>query len=110
MRTSSLVAVLALGLAWAPVSQASGSSSYPSSAGRTETVRDPYQEAFDTGRRTLRRDVTCKKCLFPEGVKDRETALAVIEKIEAGEITLSEKKTAALVYYLDERFGLRSVN
>lgn len=73
-------------------------------------MRDPYQEAFDTGRRTLKRDVTCKKCPFPDGVKDRDTALAVIEKVEAGEIVLSEKKTAALVYYLDERFGLQSAN
>ncbi len=90
----------------APVAFASGSSGSSVPSGGYERIRDPYQEAYDLGRRTLKRDVTCKTCLFPEGVKDRETALAVIARLETGELALTERKTAALVVYLDRRFTL----
>lgn len=91
--------------------QASGSESFPSGSHQSfPELRDPYQQAYDAGRRTLRREITCKKCPFPDGVKDRETAFAVIEKIQMGEIVLSEEKSTNLVVYLDRRFKLRSAN
>lgn len=86
---------------------ASGSAgSYPSSGSSYQRNVDPLQQAYDRGRRQLRKKITCKKCAYPGGVEDRATAIEVLEKVRAGEIEMSEKKRAYLTVYLDRRFSL----
>lgn len=82
----------------------------PQSGQWEQPVIDPYSEATKLGRTTLRREVTCRTCLFPDGVKDRETAMSVIAKMQSGELVLPEDKQLSLVHYLDRKYDLRSRN
>jgi hypothetical protein len=111
VRVHHFIAVVLLAASPVPVAGASGTNSYtPPGQQEWQDLRDPYREAYDAGRRIMKREITCKTCPFPKGIKNRETALELIAKIQAGEIVLEEEKLVSLVHYLDKRFDIRRAN
>lgn len=66
---------------------------------------DPAAEAYSRGKAMVSRRITCKKCAYPEGVKDMPTAQKVAASVRAGEFALKPADREQVLYYLSRRFG-----
>lgn len=109
MRTFVKLAVLALTVALtAPSALASGTSDggYSSGSGfYPSTPRDPAAEAYSRGKSMVSRRISCKKCAFPDGVKDKPSAIKVAERVRAGEFDLKPAERELVLFYLSRRFA-----
>lgn len=68
--------------------------------------RDPAVEAHNRGRSLVAKKITCKKCAYPRGVKNVETASAVAKQVRAGEFELTNEERELVLLYLYNRFGV----
>ena len=92
--------------AFASGSGGGGGGSYGSGGGTFQTVpRDPAAEAYSRGKSMVSKRIACKKCPFPDGVKDTPTAQRVAERVRAGEFGLKPDERQQVLVYLSRRFG-----
>lgn len=73
--------------------------------GGASVARDPAAEAYSRGKSMVSKRIACKKCAFPEGVKDTPTARDVAARVRAGEFALKPAERDQVLYYLSQRFG-----
>ena len=110
MRLYATVALLAVSAAFTPPSVwASGTSGSGSGSGGglyPSVPRDPAAEAYSRGKSMVSKRIACKKCPFPEGVKDTPTAQKIAAQVRAGEFDLKPAEREQVIYYLSRRFGL----
>ncbi len=81
-----------------------GGGSYPSSA--PSAPRDPYADAYSRGKSQFKKRITCKKCVYPQGVHDSVTAGKVAKRVSSGEFQLTEKQQSDLMIFLQRRYGV----
>lgn len=112
MRTALIASLMLLNIAFAaPTAFASGTgggggSGYGSGSGAYSSAPyDPNIEAYSRGKSMVAKRIACKKCAFPEGVKDTPTAQKVAARVRAGEFELKPGERQQVLIYLSRRFG-----
>ncbi len=63
---------------------------------------DPSEQ----GRRIYLKKIACADCPIPGGVTDKEAAIALVERIEDQEFSLSDRERKSIVRYLNRRWRL----
>lgn len=115
MKKLGLVLAATSALAIFPAS-ASGSGSgsgggyggYSGGGASTPAQRDPRAEAYSKGQKAFKKRITCKKCAYKGGFTDGKTAREVAEKVKAGEFGLKPPERAAVLFYMAERYSIKS--
>ncbi len=64
--------------------------------------------AFNKGKKMFAKRVTCKKCSYNSGVTDGKTAKEVASKVKAGEFNLKADERTAILYYISQRYSIRT--
>jgi hypothetical protein len=80
----------------------SGGGSYPAPS----APRDPFADAYARGKSHFKKQITCKKCEFPQGVHDSMTAEKVAKRIKAGEFAFNAKQRQDVMIFLQKRYGV----
>lgn len=113
MKNTLLASVLALALAAPAAALASGSTGggggggLGAGAGGAQFERSaPADDPYARGRKVYGRILSCKTCEYPKGIKDEETARAVLKRVATGEFELEDKERQDLTVYLVRRYKL----
>ena len=64
-------------------------------------------DQFANGRRIYIQKIACSSCPVSDGVADKSGAIALVERIDADEFSLSPRERSAVVKYLNRRWRLR---
>ncbi len=98
---------MSIGAGWPSSAYASGTtaprSSWPE-YGSSNQARTP--DPIEQGRRIYLRKIACAKCPVPEGATDKDTATALIERINDKEFSLSRRERDYVVSFLNRRWQL----
>jgi hypothetical protein len=87
----------------------SGGGGYGSGGGSysaPSAPRDPYADAYARGKSQFKKQITCKKCEFPQGVHDSVTAGKVAKRIKAGEFAFNDRQRQDVMIFLQKRYGI----
>lgn len=69
---------------------------------------DAATVAFNKGKKMFAKRITCKNCSYNSGVTDGKTAKEVANKVKAGEFDLKADERTAVLYYLSQRYSIRT--
>lgn len=78
------------------------------SGGSVSQPRDPAKVAYSRGHRLFKKRIACKKCEYPRGFSDNATASKVMSRVRNGEFKLKSKEREFVLYYLSDRYNIRS--
>lgn len=59
------------------------------------------------GRTVFLKQIACERCPVPEGLRDKDSARALIERVQADEFDLSTADRRAVVTYIKRRWRVR---
>jgi hypothetical protein len=82
-----------------------GGAGYGSSSGFGQYPSTNSFDEFAEGRYIYKRQLACKKCAYPGGIKSQEQADEAIGRINSGEIVMPQDKKDAVVSFLQNRFA-----
>jgi hypothetical protein len=92
-------------LAFAGAAAASGSVSQPQTVPRTQQATG--EDAYARGKKIYMEKLACETCPVAGGVQDKNAAMSLVGRIDAGEFGLQSKQKKQVKAYLKNRFGLK---
>ncbi len=100
------LAALVSALAYPALASGTSGSGYGGGGGSYNFApRDPEAEAYSRGKSMVSRRIACKKCAYPDGVKDASTAQEVVTRVQSGEFDLKPEQREQVLFYLSRRFA-----